>query len=207
MRYMGQINCENLKNADATPVFKKDNSLLAKTCRILSVLPTVSEIFAKIDHLLYKPISSALLCGYRKDFSAQTILLYFPEKMKFMLDKKEFVGAILMDLSKAFNTINYEFLVAKLNTYRFSKEMIFKYLNNRTQRVKINKTFNSLRELLYCVLHGSALGPNPFNIYLIYLFLFLNEIDVCNFGNNATPFMCPRNLAETYKNNVKGTLN
>ena len=168
MRYMGQINCENLKNADATPVFKKDNSLLAKTCRILSVLPTVSKIFAKIDHQLYKPISSALLCGYRKDFIAQTILLYFPEKMKFMLDKKEFVGAILMDLSKAFNTIYYELLVAKLNTYRFRKKIIFRYLDNRTQRVKINKTFNSLRELLYCVLHGSALGPNLFNIYLIY---------------------------------------
>ena len=49
-----------------------------------------------------------------------------------MLDKKEHVGAILMDVSKAFNTINYEFLVAKLNTYGFSKEMIFRYLNNRT---------------------------------------------------------------------------
>ena len=79
-----------------------------------------------------------------------------------MLDKKEYVGTILMNLSKAFNTINYELLVAKLNTYRFSKDMIFRYLNNRTQRVKINKTFSSLRELLYGVLHESVLGAKSF---------------------------------------------
>ena len=192
---------------DVTPVFKKDNSLLAKNYRLLSVLPTVSKIFAKADHQLYKPIPSALLCGYRKDFIAQTTLLYFIEKLKFMLDKKEYVGTILMNLSKAFNTINYELLVAKLNTYGFSKEMIFRYLNNRTQRVKINKTFSSLRKLLYGVLHGSVLGSNLFNIYLNYLFLFLNEIDGCTFDNNTTPSMCYKNLAEIYKENLKETLN
>ena len=72
-----------------------------------------------------------------------------------MLDKKEYIGTSLMDLSKASNTNNYELLVAKLNTYGFSKEtlkLIFRYLNNRTQRVKINKTFSSLGELLYGVL-------------------------------------------------------
>ena len=50
--------------------------------------------------------------------------------MKFMLEKKEYIGAILMDLSKAFGTIGYELLVTKLNAYRFSKEtlnLIFSY--------------------------------------------------------------------------------
>ena len=109
-------------------------------------------------------------------------LLYFTEKLKFMLDKKEYVATILVNLSKAFNTINYKLLVAKLNTYGFSKEMIFRHLNNRTQRVKINKTFSSLRELLSAVPHGSVLGPILFNKYLNSSFLFLNEIDVCNFN-------------------------
>ena len=44
---------EDLKKADVTPVFKKDNSLLAKNYRLLSVLPTVSKIFVKTDHQLY----------------------------------------------------------------------------------------------------------------------------------------------------------
>ena len=56
-----------------------------------------------------------------------------------------------MGLSRAFNTIHTELLVAKLNAYGFSKEvlkLIFSYLNNRKQRVKINKTFSSWKKLL-----------------------------------------------------------
>ena len=63
-----------------------------------------------------------MLCGYRKGFITQTALLYFIQKWNFMLDKKEYLGAILMDLSKAFDTINYQLLVAKPNAYGFSKE-------------------------------------------------------------------------------------
>ena len=72
-----------------------------------------------------------------------------------------FLGAILMDLSKAFDTVNHKFLVAKLNAYGFSKEkirLIFSYLNNRKQRVKINKTFSSWRE--YCMVYHMDLCWN-----------------------------------------------
>ena len=74
--------------------------------------------------------------------------------------------------------------------------MIFKHLNNRTKRFKINKTFSSWRELLYGLPHGSVLGSIIFNIRLNYVFLFLNETDICNFDNNTTPSMCHKNLAE-----------
>ena len=110
-----------------------------------------------------------MLCGYEKGFSTQTALFYFIKKWKFMLDKKRYVGAILTEFSKAFNTTNYDLLVAKLNTYGLVKEtikLIFSYLNNRAQTVKINKTFSSRRELLCGVLHGFVLGPILFNIYL-----------------------------------------
>ena len=139
-----------------------------------------------------------MLCGYRKGFSTQRALLYFVKKWKFMLDKKRYVGAILTEFTKAFNTINYDLLVAKLNAYGLVKEAlkwIFSYLNNRAQRVKINKTLSPRRELLCGVPHGSLLGPILFNIYLNDFFFF-NEIDVSNFANDTSHFVCHKNLKE-----------
>ena len=92
-----------------------------------------------------------------------------------------------MEFSKAFNTINYDLLVS-FNIYGLVKEAlkwIFSYLDNRAQRVKINKTLSPRRELLCGVPHGSVLGPILFNISLNDLFLFLNEIDVSNFANDT----------------------
>ena len=74
--------------------------------------------------------------------------------------------------------------------------MIFRYLNNRTQRVKINKTFSSWREFLPGLPRAPALGAILSNMYLNDLFLFLNKIDVCNFDNDTTPFMCHKNFAK-----------
>ena len=102
-----------------------------------------------------------------------------------------------MHFSKAFDTINHKVLVAKPNAYGFSEEkirFIFSYLNNRKQRVKINKTFNLWRELLYGVPQGSVFEPTFLNIYLNDLFLFLNKIDISNFTNDTTPFVWNKTL-------------
>ena len=76
-----------------------------------------------------------------------------------------------MDFSKVFN---HEFLVAKINAYGFSKyiiRLIFSYLNNRTQRVKVNKIFSSWRELLYGLPNGFLLEPIFFK-YIFKRFIF-----------------------------------
>ena len=78
----------------------------------MSVLPTVTKIFQRLmqsqlsEHI--DQFLSPFLCGYRRGFSTQTALLSLIEKWKIMLDNKGYAGAVLMDLSKAFDTINYE---------------------------------------------------------------------------------------------------
>ena len=121
------------------------------------------------ERILHKRISayiefylSPYLCGYRKGYCAQYAIIAMLEKWKIALDEKGYVGAILMDLSKAFDTLNHELLIAKVNAYGFphdSIRLLYSYLSNRWQRTKINNTFSSWSEILLGVPQGSILGP------------------------------------------------
>ena len=74
-----------------------------------------------------------------------------------------------MDLSKAFDIINHDLLIAKLHAYGFDKnslKLLLSYLKNRWHRTRINQNFSSWEELLQGVPQGSVLGPLLFNIYL-----------------------------------------
>ena len=62
---------------------------------------------------------SIYLCGYRKGYSCQHALLVMIERWKKILDKYGYAGGILMDLPKAFDTINHKLLIAKLHAYGF----------------------------------------------------------------------------------------
>ena len=62
------------------------------------------------------------MCGFREGFSTENALLSLIEKWEKVLDNKGYGGAIQMDLLKAFDTINYDLLIAKLHVYSFSKE-------------------------------------------------------------------------------------
>ena len=134
-----------LKLADIVPVFKKDDSTLVKNYSPVSLLPIISKIFERIMlnqvTAYMNEYLSPHLCGYRKGFSMQTALSSLIEKWKQVSDSKGYGAAVLMDLSKAFDTINHELLIAKLHAYGFTKKsltVIFNYLSDRWQYVKID---------------------------------------------------------------------
>ena len=84
-------------------------------------------------------------------------------------DYKEFPGALFTDLSKAFDSIAHELLLAKLNAYGveiFSLNIIASYLSNRYQRVKINSSYSCWSVVNCGVPQGSILGPTLLNIYV-----------------------------------------
>ena len=80
---------------------------------------------------------------------------------KISLDKEENISAIFMDLSKAFETINHDLLLAKLKPYGFSKQALSfmcSYLKNRRQIVQINNKFSSLIDVIAGAPQGSKDG-------------------------------------------------
>ena len=106
---LGNLHFRNkLKLADITPVYKKKDLTLVENYRPVSVLPSVSKIFERIIQKQFSnyvdEFLSPYLCGYRKGLNTQYTLLSLIEKWKKGLDNKVYAGAILMNLSKAFDT-------------------------------------------------------------------------------------------------------
>ena len=146
--------------------------------RPISILSSLSKLFEKnMYDNIYNYMENKLspyLCGFRKGYSTMYCLVIMLERFKKALDKKNKFGALLTDLSKAFDCLNHELLIAKLDAYNFDKslEVIRSYLSNRKHRTKINYTFSEWAEIFDGIPQGSILGPLLFNIYMNDIFYF-----------------------------------
>ena len=135
--------------------------------------------------------------GFRKWYSTQHCLLVMLEKFKESVDKGNEFGALLTDLSKAFDCIDHKLLIAKLYCLTFSPKvspsslnLIFSFLSNRTQRVKIKTSYSDKSTSGYGVPQGSILGPLLFNIDLIDLFFECDDSEVASYADDTTPCSC-----------------
>ena len=112
--------------------------------------------------------------GYRKGHSSQHSLTAMFNKSKKNLDKGGECGALFVDLSKAFDCLQHDLLLAKLNAYGFdykSLKLISSFLSDKKYRTKINSSFSEWKYLFIGVTQGSVLGPLLFNICMCALFL------------------------------------
>ena len=116
-------------------------------------------------------------CGFRKGYNAQHCLLAMIEKWKKAVDNGNVFGALLTDLSKAFDCLPHDLIIAKLNSYGFNltalnlihnenaKRFEIAYLTKWKQRTKINQSYSSWEDILFGVPQGSVLGLALFIIF------------------------------------------
>ena len=108
-------------------------------------------------------------------------------------------GALLTDLSKAFDCLDHELLIAKLNAYVFSLpalRLIHHYLSHIKQITRINNSYSEWIAVMFGVPQGSSLGPLLCNIFLADFFPIHSDIDIVNFAVDNTPYLSAKNVED-----------
>ena len=173
--FQSGIYPDTFKIAKVISLFKKGNPELPSNYRPISLLSIFSKIFEK---LMYKRLYSflevhnilySLHFGFQENHSIDHALVRLTESVKNTLDNKRLGCGIFIDLQRAFDTVNHEILLSKLEHYGIrgcALEWFRSYLSDRKQYVSVNGKSSSLLTVSCGVPHGSVLGPLLFLVYI-----------------------------------------
>ena len=173
---------EELKIGCITPVFKKGDKTNISSYRPVCSLSLFSKIFERIiyDRMVNfidkNNIFSKYQFGFRKNMNTETALINFVDFVYKGLTAKENVGAIFMDLSRAFDVMDHDILQLKLNHYGFRGNflsLLMSFIRERKYFVNINGMNSETRTVNIGVPQGSTLGP------LLFL-LYVNDMENCS---------------------------
>lgn len=168
------------KHSLISPIPKKNNPTNFGDLRPITIIPALSKILEKVVYLqVYdyvianNNIVSPLQSGFRKGHSTTTVLANITDNILRALDAGQATALILLDFSKAFDTIDHNLLCAKLTYYGFDETAVNffqSYLSDRVQSVIIDGNISERRSITSGVPQGSVLGPILFLIYTADIF-------------------------------------
>ena len=130
---------------------------------------------------------SPYVSAYRKGHDSQHVLIRLLEEWRQHLDNNKVVRGVFMDLSKSFDPVSHDLLIAKLAAYSVEENLlmyIYSYLSNRKQCVRINNVRSRFQNVISGVPQGSIVGPTLFNCFFNYLFYFIDKASVQNFADD-----------------------
>ena len=102
-----------------------------------------------------------------------------------------------MDLSKAYDCLSHDLLIAKLEAYGFdidSLNFLLDYLSLRKHRTKVGSSYNKWFEICRGIPQGSILGLLLFNIFINNIFFFIEKSENCNFADDNIVYSCAKDL-------------
>ena len=160
---LSKVQVVELKIADTVPTFKKEDQNDKTNYRPISFLLLISKIFEKGLYQQIEDFPNTILwpklCAFWKGHPTQNVLLNL---LKNCLDKSEVIGTVLMNLSKVYNGLPHDLLLAKLSACGSDESatvLIEKYLLSKCQHVNFGSTFSFSLEILRGVPHDLILGP------------------------------------------------
>ena len=193
-----------LKRAQVAPLHKKNDPMDKTNFRPVSVLTTTSKLYENVLSeqlsLYYDDIFYQYLCAVRKGHGCQTTFFRLLEDWRRGgggggLDRHEYVAAVLMYLSKAFDCLPHDYLLSYLSAYSLRNEsvqLLNSYLSGRKQQIKLNNILSSWTVIKKGVHQGSILGPLLFNVFINDIFYFIEHGTLYNYADdNTLSFSCP----------------
>ena len=195
-----------LKLAKILPIHKADSQFEASNYRPISLLPIISKIFEKLifnrlnDFLSKHKILPSNQFGFQKNNSTEFAVNAILTKITNAFENKEIAYCIFLDFAKAFDTVNHNILLSKLEHYGMRGVCLnlFKnYLANRQQCTESNGTFSDIEVTKCGVPQGSILGPLLFLIYINDIVKLSKILKFYLFADDTTLFYSSKNKADT----------
>jgi hypothetical protein len=192
------------KIAKVIPVYKKGTEDTLNNYRPISLLPIFNKLLEK---LVFKRLMNFLnkfdilydkQFGFRPRHSTTHALLLITDKIQKAIDDRKFACGIFLDLCKAFDTVNHDILINKLDHYGvrgIAKEWFCSYLKNRKQYVSIGNTLSECKEICCGVPQGSVLGPLLFLLYINDFQNCSNLLDFHLFADDTNLFYTDKSIS------------
>ena len=183
-----------LKTCKVIPIYKKNSQLNCSNYRPISLLSNIDKILERIMYnRLYKFLETnnliySLQFGFRQKHLTSHALIHLTDKIREQLDKGNFACGIFVDFQNAFDTVDHQILIQKLNYYGIrgiANNWFSSYLQNRTQFVSINGFDSNVNAICCGVPQGSKLGPLLFLIYLNDLHFAIKYCKVHHFADDT----------------------
>jgi len=205
-----------LKIGKISPIYKKGDKTQLSNYRPISVLPAISKVFEKaIFNQIHEHFKSENLYydnqyGFRANHSTEYATLELVDRLNYEMDKGNFPLNVYIDLSKAFDTVDHEILLSKLQYYGIrntSLSLLRSYLSNRIQYVEIDSYRSSFRKINTGVPQGSVLGPLLFIIYINDIHFSSNLFNFVTYADDTTLFASLNAVTSNDSNPTEAVLN